>query len=88
MYSTPKEMKELTASLDKLHTTELGAMRIKRNLNLETDDVVDWCRQKIQNAENITNKGKNWYVHTENTAFTVNANSCRNRLLRKSSCPN
>ncbi len=27
-----------------LHTTELGALRVKRNLNLETDDVVAWCR--------------------------------------------
>lgn len=31
-------------SIQSLHTTELGALRVKRNLNLETDDVVAWCR--------------------------------------------
>lgn len=29
----------LTDHLDKLHTTELGAMRIRRNLALDTDQV-------------------------------------------------
>ena len=32
----------LLNNLDKLHTTELGAGRIKRNLNLDTNDVVAW----------------------------------------------
>ena len=62
-------------NLDKLHTTELGVVRIKRNLNLETDDVLDWCRQKIQNAENIIKKGKNFYVSVDNAVITINANS-------------
>ena len=31
---------ELLKNLDKLHTTELGVERIKRNLFLDTDDVV------------------------------------------------
>ena len=35
---------ELLGNLDKLHTTELGAERIKRNLSLDTADVVDWCK--------------------------------------------
>jgi hypothetical protein len=30
--------------LSKLHTTEMGARRIKRNLNLDTDDVVNYCK--------------------------------------------
>ena len=51
---------ELLNNLDKLHTTELGVVRIKRNLSLDTDDVVGWCRDKIKsdNAVNTTN-GKN-----------------------------
>ena len=34
-------MKELLiSSIDKLHTTELGIKRIKRNLRIEVEDVV------------------------------------------------
>ena len=32
--------KELLDNIDKIHTTELGIGRIKKNLNLETNDVV------------------------------------------------
>ena len=38
---------ELILSLSKLHTTELGAVRIRKNLSLETEDVVEWCKTKI-----------------------------------------
>jgi hypothetical protein len=34
--------------VEKLHTTELGADRIRKNLCLDVDDVVDWCKQKIR----------------------------------------
>ncbi len=37
---------ELLENLDKLHTTELGVQRIKRNLSLDTEDVVSWCKTK------------------------------------------
>jgi len=37
----------LLENLDKLHTTELGIQRIKRNLSLETDDIISWCKNKI-----------------------------------------
>lgn len=64
---------ELLINLDKLHTTELGVERIKRNLSLDTDDVVDWCKSKI-NSDNavITRNGKNWYVNVDNYILTVN----------------
>ena len=67
---------ELLDNLDKLHTTELGAVRIKRNLSLDTDDVVEWCRDKI-NSDNsvITRNGKNWYVNIDACIITVNAHS-------------
>ena len=60
---------------ERLHTTELGVERIKRNLNLQTDDVVDWCKQKIEQADEIIRKGKNWYVYADDTVITVNAHS-------------
>lgn len=37
---------ELINHIDMLHTTELGAERIKRNLGLTVDDVVHWYEQK------------------------------------------
>lgn len=66
---------DLLRNLDKLHTTELGVVRIKRNLGLDIDDVVAWCRQKIQAADGITRQGKNWYVDVDNIKITVNAHS-------------
>ena len=67
---------ELINNLDRLHTTELGIVRIKRNLMLETDDVVEWCKEKIKlpNAE-IVRKGKNYYAKADGCVITVNAHS-------------
>ena len=66
---------ELTKNIDKLHTTKLGVGRIKQNLELETDDIVEWCKQKIKQADEIIRSGKNWYVHTDDSVITVNAQS-------------
>lgn len=66
----------LSENLDKLHTTELGAVRIKRNLSLDVDDVVAWCREKISSSDAmITRRGKNWYIHIDGCIITVNAGS-------------
>lgn len=66
----------LTDHLDKLHTTELGAMRIRRNLALDTDQVTAWCKEKIRSPHAvITRKGKNWYVSADGCVITVNAGS-------------
>ena len=68
-------MNDLLSNLDKLHTTELGVLRIKRNLGLDIDDVVTWGKDKIRQADNIIRRGKNWYVYTGNTVITINAHS-------------
>ena len=65
----------LIKNLEKIHTTVLGAERIKRNLSLQTDDVVSWCKQKIEKADKIIRKGKNWYVSVDNYVITINAHS-------------
>ena len=65
-----------TVLLSNLHTTELGIERIKRNLCLDVDDVVAWCRQKIEDKNSsIIRKGKNWYVCTDDCEITINAHS-------------
>lgn len=67
---------ELLVNLDKLHTTELGIVRIRKNLSLDTDDVVHWCKTKINSPNaTITRNGKNWYVNVDNCIITVNAYS-------------
>jgi len=66
----------LIENIDKLHTTEMGAERIKRNLSLETGDVVQWCKEKIlDQAANIERVGKNWYITIDGCKITVNAHS-------------
>jgi len=60
---------------NKIHTTELGIVRIKRNLDLDTEDVVGWCKEKIVKHDAIERKGKNWYVATDNCVITINAHS-------------
>ena len=38
---------ELLENLDRLHTTELGVIRIKKNLSLNVENVIEWCKEKI-----------------------------------------
>ena len=69
-------MNDLIKNINKLHTTEMGVERIKRNLSIETDDVVSWCKEKIlSNDASIERLGKNWYAAVDNCKITVNAHS-------------
>lgn len=67
---------ELILNLNKLHTTELGVIRIKKNLSLNTENVVDWCKTKIKSKNaKIARNGKNWYINIDDCVITVNASS-------------
>lgn len=67
---------ELIQNLDKLHTTELGFDRVKKNLFLDVDDVVKWCMDKILKSNAIiVRRGKNWYIDIDDCEITVNAYS-------------
>ena len=66
----------LLKNLEKIHTTQLGADRICRNLKLAGIDAVDFCKQKIASGEcKISRDGKNGYCETDSIVITVNANS-------------
>lgn len=66
----------LLENIDKVHTTELGVERIRRNLNIDDIDVVAWCKEKILDNNSIIEKvGKNWYIHIDGCIITINANS-------------
>lgn len=66
----------LLANMDKVHTTELGILRIKKNLKLNNDDVVDYLKNKVLDKNcNIYKQGKNWYCEIDNIKITINSYS-------------
>ena len=66
----------LLSSIDKVHTTKMGIDRIKKNLKLDTDDVVEYCKNKILDKDcNIYKQGKNWYCEINNIKITINSYS-------------
>ena len=66
----------LLSSIDKIHTTEMGVDRIKKNLKLNTNDVVEFCKNKILDKNcNIYKQGKNWYCEIDNIKITINSYS-------------
>lgn len=68
-------MNELLLNIDKIHTTEMGIVRIKKNLNLN-EDVVEFCKNKILDKKcNIYKQGKNWYCEINNIRITINSYS-------------
>lgn len=43
---------DLLDNIEKIHTTKMGHERIKKNLKLKDDDVVLYCKSKIQDPKN------------------------------------
>lgn len=69
-------MNALTENIGKLHTIEMGKERMKRNLQIETEDVVQWCKTRILSKKaSIERTGKNWYVTVNDCRITVNTHS-------------
>ena len=65
----------LLSNIDKIHTTEMGINRIKKNLKLDTNDVVEYCKKSFRKNCNIFKKGKNWYCEIKNIIITINSHS-------------
>lgn len=66
----------LLSNIDKMHITEAGIGRIKRNLKLETNDVVEYCKSKVLDKDcNIYKQGKNWYCEIDHIKITINSYS-------------
>lgn len=71
-----EDKKILLDNIDKIHTTEMGIKRIKRNLKLNVDDVVKYCKDKVLDRNcNIYRQGKNWYCDIDNIKITINSYS-------------
>jgi hypothetical protein len=68
-------MNDLLQNIKQIHTTVMGAERIKKNLELEINDVVEWCKRKVQKSNDIIRNGKNWYVNIDGVIITINVHS-------------
>ena len=63
----------LLKNIDKIHTTEMGIVRIKRSLNID-GDVVKYCKEKILDENCVIHKrGKNFYCEVDNIKITINS---------------
>ncbi|HEN6473158.1 TPA: DUF3781 domain-containing protein, partial [Streptococcus agalactiae] len=57
-----EDIQILLNNIDEIHTTEMGVIRIKKNLKLDTEDVVEYCKDRVLDKNcNIYKQGKNWY---------------------------
>ena len=66
----------LLSNIDKVHTTKMGIDRIKKNIKLNTNDVVEYCKDKVLDKNcNIYKIGKNWYCEINDIKITINAYS-------------
>ena len=71
-----EDKKILLDNIDKIHTTEMGVDRIKRNLKqiqqmlLSIAKIRCWIK-----IATYTNKEKNWYCEVENIKITINSYS-------------
>ena len=71
-----KDKQILLNNIDEIHTTEMGIDRIKKNLKLDTDDVVEYCKNKVLDKNcNIYKQCKNWYCEIDNIKITINSYS-------------
>ena len=66
----------LIKNIEKIHTTDMGSERIKKNINLNNVDVISYCKNIIKDKNcNIYKKGKNWYCEIDNIRITINSYS-------------
>ena len=61
------EKEILINNINKIHTTNMGLDRIKKNLKLDNYDIIEYIKNIIKNKDTITyKKGKNYYCETDN----------------------
>ena len=67
-----EDKKILLDNIDKIHTTEMGIDRIKRNLKIDTADVVEYCKNKVLDKNCNICTMYDWRGHRSHFAdFTV-----------------
>ena len=69
-------MNELFANVDLIHTTKLGENRIRKNLDLTSQDVISYCKKIVMNSNTcIIKRGKNYYCILGNIQITIHSSS-------------
>ncbi len=67
---------ELLKNIDRLKTTLNGAIRIRKNLGINTVNAVEWCKTQIMSKNSSVRKeGKNYYVKANGYEITINSSS-------------
>ena len=71
-------MPEILENIEKIHTTELGVQRIKKNICRPAEEteveLISFCKLLIEAPDcNIEKRGKNWYCRKDNIELTVNS---------------
>lgn len=73
-YNMSKE--KLLSNIEKIHTTKMGVDRIRKNLKINCSDVVEFCKNKVQDKNcKIYKQGKNWYCEIDDIKITINSYS-------------
>ena len=71
-----KDDEILISNVNKIHTTKMGIDRIKNNLNIEPENVIEYCKRLVLNENCLIYKlGKNLYCEINHIRLTINANS-------------
>lgn len=66
----------LLSNIEKIHTTKMGSDRIKKNLKLNIENIVEYCKNKVLDKNcKIYKQGKNWYCEIDNIKITINSYS-------------
>ncbi len=66
----------LLSNINRIHTTKMGIDRIRKNLKLDTNDIVEYCKNRILDKKcHIYKQGKNWYCEIDNIKITINSYS-------------
>ena len=74
MFVNDKEI--LLSNVDKFHLSKMGIDRIRKSLKLDTNNVVEYCKNKVLDKNcHIYKQGKNWYCEIDNIKITINSYS-------------
>lgn len=76
-------MNELLNNIEKIHTTDLGLIRLRNNLKRNDIDIVEYVKKALLEYKQNNNfdshilyrKGKNYYFIYDNYIFTINGYS-------------
>lgn len=75
-YMINNSQTKLISNINKIHTTELGVERIKKNLNTDNNDIIKYLKKLILDEKClIYKKGKNYYCEINSIRITINSYS-------------